>query len=315
MDAIQIKSLTKIYKKTFFSSIKAVDNLTLNVRKGEIFGFLGPNGAGKTTTLKMLTGIIFPTAGTIHILDKDVSDPTVKKRIGFLPETPNFYNHLTGSELLDFYAELFHLSRQYIRDRKKKILEMVGLSDAANKKIGSYSKGMLQRIGIAQALLNDPEIILLDEPLAGLDPIGRKDIKETIYELKKQGKTIFFSTHILPDIEMVCDRVAILISGRLAVVDELHNLLGKKFQTFEIVFRLPDVDCKKVFPDKECSFDKGLFTVLSEGEEDSEVIQKKIWENGGKVLQVVPQVKTLEEYFTEVVGKENESQSNSNKHI
>ncbi|OQX54448.1 MAG: hypothetical protein B5M53_05865 [Candidatus Cloacimonas sp. 4484_209] len=306
MNIVELKGVSKIYKRFFKNGIKAVDNLTLGVKKGEIFGFLGPNGAGKTTTLKMLTGIIFPTAGTIRIFDKDVSDPAVKKKIGFLPETPNFYNHLTGSELLDFYAELFHLSRRYIKERKRKILEMVGLSDAASKKIGSYSKGMLQRIGIAQALLNNPEIILLDEPLAGLDPIGRKDIKETMYELKKQGKTIFFSTHILPDIEMVCDRVAILISGRLAVVDELHNLLGKKFQTFEIVFRFPDVDCKKVFPDKGCSFDKGLFTILSEGEEESEVIQKRIWENGGKVVQVMPQVKTLEEYFAEVVDKENE---------
>jgi len=306
MNVIELKGVSKVYKRFLKGGIKAVDNLTLGVKKGEIFGFLGPNGAGKTTTLKMLTGIIFPTGGTIRILDKDVSDPVVKKRIGFLPETPNFYNHLTGSELLDFYAELFHLSRQYIKERKGKILEMVGLSDAANKKIGSYSKGMLQRIGIAQALLNDPEVILLDEPLAGLDPIGRKDIKDTMNELKKQGKTIFFSTHILPDIEMVCDRVAILISGRLAVVDELHNLLGKKFQTFEIVFRLPDIDCRRIFPDKECSFDKGVFAVLSEGEGESEVIQKRIWENGGKVLQVVPQVKTLEEYIAEVVGKENE---------
>jgi len=233
MHAIEIDNLTKSYpvgfwKKQFRPALKG---LSLSVERGETFGFIGPNGAGKTTTLKLLMGIIFPTAGSAHILGKDIADAEIKKKIGFLPEQPYFYDYLNPSELLDYYASLSGVSATERKKRIPELLERVGLADSARKQLRKFSKGMLQRVGIAQAIIHDPEVIFLDEPMSGLDPIGRHEIREMIQGLKDAGKTIFFSTHILSDVEALCDRVAVVHKGELrgiGVMNELRSSTGGK---------------------------------------------------------------------------------------
>lgn len=214
--AIKIEGLTKEYlNKTTGQMVRAVDDLHLEVYRGEIFGFLGPNGAGKTTTIKMLLGLIFPTKGDAWIFGKPIGDVSVKKVIAYLPESPYFYEYLTGRQVLDFYARLFGIPAS---ERKKKVdtlLEVVGLSRDGDKTLRNYSKGMLQRIGIAQALLNDPELLFLDEPTSGLDPMARIEIRDLIIRLKQQGKTVFLSSHQLLEVELICDRVSILNRGKL----------------------------------------------------------------------------------------------------
>src|SRR5215472_19295490 len=217
MAAIEILGLEKTYMVGFWRKRpkRALQPLHLTVEDGEIFGFLGPNGAGKTTTLKMLMGLVFPTAGTARILGKSIDDPEVKVQIGFLPEQPYFYDYLTARELLDYYGQLSGVPG---KERPKKIevmLDRVGLRDAANVQLRKFSKGMLQRVGIAQAILHDPKVVFLDEPMSGLDPMGRREVRDLMSELKKEGKTVFFSTHILSDAESLCDRVAVIHQGEL----------------------------------------------------------------------------------------------------
>src|SRR5437588_1019771 len=212
MAAIQIEGLQKNYSVGFWHSKKraGLKGLTLSVEEGEIFGCLGPNGAGKTTTLKLLMGLIYPSAGSAKILGMDISDPRVKAAIGFLPEQPYFYDYLTAAELLNYYAQLSGVSDT---DRKRRVpgmLERVGLSEAADTQLRKFSKGMLQRVGIAQAIVHDPKILFLDEPMSGLDPVGRREVRDLIQSLHDEGKTIFFSTHILSDAETLCHRVAVL---------------------------------------------------------------------------------------------------------
>jgi len=224
--AIKIEGLTKEYlNKTTGQKVRAVDDLHLEVYRGEIFGFLGPNGAGKTTTIKMLLGLIFPTKGDAWIFGKPIGDVSVKKVIAYLPESPYFYEYLTGRQVLDFYARLFGIPAS---ERKKKVdtlLEVVGLSRDGDKTLRNYSKGMLQRIGIAQALLNDPELLFLDEPTSGLDPMARIEIRDLIIRLKQQGKTVFLSSHQLLEVELICDRVSILNRGKLLKAGKLDELL------------------------------------------------------------------------------------------
>jgi len=205
-------------------TVAAVERLDLEVRRGEIFGFLGPNGAGKTTTLKILTGLIYPTSGKAWILGREVGDVGVKHQVGFLPEAPYFYDYLTGEEFLRFYGQLFGLGGQRLSERIAMLLSVVGLSEARSLQLRKFSKGMLQRIGIAQALINDPNLVILDEPMSGLDPVGRKEIRDLILRLRDQGKTIFFSSHILHDAEVLCDRVGIINQGRMVAVDTIHTL-------------------------------------------------------------------------------------------
>ncbi|MGC8784293.1 MAG: ATP-binding cassette domain-containing protein [Armatimonadota bacterium] len=224
--AIKIEGLTKEYlNKTTGKMVRAVDDLHLEVYRGEIFGFLGPNGAGKTTTIKMLLGLIFPTKGDAWIFGKPIGDVSVKRQIAYLPESPYFYEYLTGRQVLDFYARLFGIPAD---ERKKKVdtlLDMVGLSRDGDKTLRNYSKGMLQRIGVAQALINDPELLFLDEPTSGLDPMARIEIRDLIIRLKQQGKTVFLSSHQLLEVELICDRVSILNRGKLLKAGKLDELL------------------------------------------------------------------------------------------
>jgi ABC-2 type transport system ATP-binding protein len=228
---VQALGLSKTYRAGFWMNqkVESLKNFTLAVSQGETFGLLGPNGAGKTTLLKTLLGIVRPTAGRAFLLNKPIGDRTVKQRIGYLPENAYFYDSLTGWEYLEFTANLFQIPRAQQRRKIPELLDLVGLAQTAarKKQMRQYSKGMLQRIGVAQALINDPEIVFLDEPMSGLDPLGRYQIREIILSLKAQGKTIFFNSHVLSDVEAICDRIAILARGELICVGSIDELLGR----------------------------------------------------------------------------------------
>ena len=214
-DAIVVQGLTKVYKGHLGDSVAAVDNISFQVKQGEIFGFIGPNGAGKTTTIKMLLGLLFPTSGKAEVMGKPAGDIESKRRISYLPESPYFYEHMTAVEVIDFYCKLFRMDAGTRKQKTGELLEHVGLTRDANRSLRQYSKGMLQRVGIAQALINDPSLLFFDEPTSGLDPIAHKDIQDLILSLKDQGKTVFLSSHQLSDVETVCDRVAIINRGTL----------------------------------------------------------------------------------------------------
>src|SRR5215471_21716506 len=226
MSAIEILGLEKTYMVGFWRKRpkRALEPLHLAVEEGEIFGFLGPNGAGKTTTLKMLMGLVFPTAGTARILGKEWTDPEVKAQIGFLPEQPYFYDYLTAHELLDYYGQLSGVPAKDRRPRIDEMLLRVGLTDVKGVQLRKFSKGMLQRVGIAQAILHDPRLVFLDEPMSGLDPMGRREVRDLMEQLKQAGKTVFFSTHILSDAEALCDRVAVIHKGELRGVGAVAEL-------------------------------------------------------------------------------------------
>ena len=235
--AIDIHELTKDYPVGFWRPrpYRALDRLTLSVEPGEVFGFLGPNGAGKTTTLKLLMQLVFPTAGHASILGRPVGDLSVRRRIGFLPENPYFYDNLTPEELLHYFGGLFDLPAAERTRRVSSLLDEVGLGAERRMQLRKYSKGMVQRVGIAQALVNDPEVIFLDEPMSGLDPLGRRDIRALILRLRDAGKTIFFSSHILTDAETLCSRVAIVAGGRLATSGRLSDMAGYEVRGWEVV--------------------------------------------------------------------------------
>ncbi len=239
MPAIEILGLEKTYSVGFWRKRpkRALLPLHLKVEKGEVFGFLGPNGAGKSTTLKLLMGLVFPTSGSAKILDMDLDDPRMKARIGFLPEQPYFYDYLTGQELLNYYAQLSGVPGKERSHRVATMLERVGLKDAANVQLRKFSKGMLQRVGIAQAILHNREVVFLDEPMSGLDPMGRREVRELMEQLKHEGKTVFFSTHILSDAEALCDRVAVINKGELRGIGAISELTSTVQGKIEIVWR------------------------------------------------------------------------------
>ncbi len=223
---VRVDGIVKDFRPGFGLRRKRVlHGISFGVEEGEIFGFVGPNGAGKTTTLKVLMGLIRPTRGSARILGCDVSETAFRRHVGFLPENPYFYDFLTGREILNFYAKLSGLPRRRRAGRVETLLEWVGLRHAGDARLRTYSKGMLQRVGIAQALVHDPKVVFLDEPMSGLDPIGRKEIRDLILRLRSEGKTVFMNTHILPDVEMVCDRVAIIVKGRVQHEGALDRFL------------------------------------------------------------------------------------------
>jgi ABC-2 type transport system ATP-binding protein len=244
--AISIDNLTKDYQVGFWRKrpYRALDRLSLEVQPGEIFGFLGPNGAGKTTTLKLLMQLIFPSSGRAEILGRPVGDVAARQRIGYLPENPYFYDYLTAEELLEYFGHLFGYSRSDVRARAARLLDRVGIgAERRRQQLRKYSKGMIQRVGIAQALLNDPEVIFLDEPMSGLDPLGRREVRSLILELRDQGRTVFFSSHILADAEALCSRVAVVAGGRLAATGRLSDMLAFEIRGWELVIAdlRPDV--------------------------------------------------------------------------
>ena len=237
MDAIRTEGLSKHYTVGFWRSrpYVALDGLDLQVSQGEVFGFLGPNGAGKTTTLKLLMQLIFPTAGRAEILGRPVGDVAVKRRIGYLPENPFFYDNLTAEELLAYFATLFGYRGQERTARVARMLDEVGLGAERRFQLRKYSKGMLQRVGLAQALVNDPEVVFLDEPMSGLDPIGRREVRDIILRLRDRGTTVFFSSHILGDAETLCSRVAILAQGRLIAAGSVAEMVPFRIRGWDLV--------------------------------------------------------------------------------
>src|ERR1700729_3008697 len=238
--AIEIERLTKDYPVGFWRKKmrRSLDHLSLQVEEGESFGFLGPNGAGKTTTMKLLMGLIFPTSGSARVRGRSISDVGMHREIGYMPEQPYFYDYLPARELLYYFARFFGYGRVEREERIRKFLERVGLAGSADVQLRKFSKGMLQRVGIAQAILHDPQVIFLDEPMSGLDPVGRREVRDIILELKKQGRTVFFSTHILSDAEMLCDRVAVLAGGKLQGVGAPRDIVAMKAHAMEILFEL-----------------------------------------------------------------------------
>ena len=237
MPAIETEGLTKDFLVGFWRPrpYRALDALTLSVESGEVFGFLGPNGAGKSTTLKLLMQLIFPTGGAARILGSPAGDVSVRRRIGFLAENPYYYDYLTAEELLTYFAKLFGYSSSDARARVTRVLDEVGLGRERRLRLRQFSKGMVQRVGLAQALLNDPEVVFLDEPMSGLDPLGRRDVRDLILSLRARGCTVFFSSHILSDAEALCDRVAIVAQGKLAAAGRLDELLAFELQGWELV--------------------------------------------------------------------------------
>jgi ABC-2 type transport system ATP-binding protein len=237
MTAIRTRELTKDYLVGFWRPrpYRALDRLSIEVAEGDVFGFLGPNGAGKTTTLKLLMQLVFPTSGHAEILGRPAGDVSVRRRIGYLPENPYFYDHLTAEELLDYYGKLFRMAPAERRTRIDRTLDRLGIGVERRLQLRKFSKGMLQRVGLAQALLNDPEVIFLDEPMSGLDPLGRRDVRALILELRDAGRTIFFSSHILSDAEALCSQVAIVAKGRLAGSGRLADMREFAVQGWELV--------------------------------------------------------------------------------
>jgi ABC-2 type transport system ATP-binding protein len=237
MSALSTHDLTKDYAVGFWRKrpYRALDHLSIEVNAGEVFGFLGPNGAGKTTTLKLLMGLVFPTSGRAEMLGQPIGDLGAKRRIGYLPEQPYFYDYLTAEELLGYFAALFGYSSHDRRMRVARLLDEVGIGAERRMPLRKFSKGMLQRVGIAQALINDPELIVLDEPMSGLDPLGRRDVRSLILKLRDRGCTVFFSSHVLSDAEALCSRVAILAKGRLVASGRLHEMLAFEVRGWELV--------------------------------------------------------------------------------
>jgi ABC-2 type transport system ATP-binding protein len=233
---VRVDGIVKDFRPGFgIRKRRVLHGISFSVRENEIFGFVGPNGSGKTTTLKVLMGLIRPTGGRAQILGCDVGETAFRRHVGFLPENPYFYDFLTGREILRFYARLSGMPRRRIADRVDLLLEWVGLTHAADARLRTYSKGMLQRVGIAQALVHDPTVVFLDEPMSGLDPIGRKEIRDLILRLRADGKTVLMNTHILPDVEMVCDRVAIIVRGRIRHEGAIDRFLGEAERAADLV--------------------------------------------------------------------------------
>ncbi|MGH9684617.1 MAG: ABC transporter ATP-binding protein [Candidatus Acidiferrales bacterium] len=303
--AIEILGLTKDYPVGFWRKRmrRSLDNLRLQVEEGEIFGFLGPNGAGKTTTLKLLMGLIYPTSGTARVRGRSIDDVAMHREIGYLPEQPYFYDYLTARELLDYFARIFGFTAKERRERTTRFLERVGLADAAGIQLRKFSKGMLQRVGIAQAILHDPRIVFLDEPMSGLDPLGRREVRDIILDLKREGRTVFFSTHILSDAEMLCDRVAVLLNGKLQGVGAPGDIVSMELHGMEILFELGDGQAlPQSFAERATVTGRRCRIEVPEAE-----LYPALEELRGcqaRILSVSPLRPTLEDYFFGLVGRE-----------
>ncbi|MBO0911435.1 MAG: ABC transporter ATP-binding protein [Acidobacteria bacterium] len=303
MPAIEILGLEKTYQVGFWRKRpkRALEPLHLAVETGEIFGFLGPNGAGKTTTLKLLMGLVLPTAGTARILGMELDDPRMKAQIGFLPEQPYFYDYLTGRELLNYYGRLSGVDGKELPPRIDRVLEEVQLRESANLQLRNFSKGMLQRLGIAQAILHDPKVIFLDEPMSGLDPMGRREVRNLIEEWNAQGKTIFFSTHLLSDAEALCDRVAILDQGQLRGVGRIADLAANVHGKVEIVWH------GGAAPGAIRSMSLSIHTAANTtravvADESQDAVLDLLRRDGLRLISVTPVRASLEDYFLARLG-------------
>jgi ABC-2 type transport system ATP-binding protein len=298
MAAIEILGLEKTYTVGFWHKRPkcALRPLHLSVEEGEIFGFLGPNGAGKTTTLKLLMGLVFPTAGSARILGMEINDPRVKAQIGFLPEQPYFYDYLTANELLEYYAQLSGVAAPARRRKVRDVLGRVGLQEAGTTQLRKFSKGMLQRVGIAQAILHEPKVLFFDEPMSGLDPMGRREVRDLMEQLKQQGKTVFFSTHILSDAESLCDRVAIIHLGELRGVGAVEDLTSSVEGKVEVIWHGNSLPASLTALTAEYHLTGDTVrAMIREANQDAAI--DALRREGRRIISVTPVRTSLEEYF------------------
>ena len=304
---VEITELTKDYDVGFWKKrkVRALDALSLTVNRGEIFGFLGANGAGKTTTLKLLMGLIFPTAGTARVLDQDIGDVSMHRRIGYLPENPYFYDYLTAREFMDYLGQIFGLDSSQRQARTEQLLSRVHLDPTRwDVQLRKFSKGMLQRVGLAQSLINDPEVVFLDEPMSGLDPVGRRQVRDLIASLKLESKTVFMCSHILSDIEVLCDRVAILKQGRLSQVGSLVELQRRAGDSHQIELLATGTDEMRLRNHlstahrelKIVTTASGLRVELADESQVDDALAA-LRKAGGKLVSVQPLRQSLEELF------------------
>jgi ABC-2 type transport system ATP-binding protein len=309
MDAIRTEALTKHYRVGFWRPrpYLALEALTLQVREGEVFGFLGPNGSGKTTTLKLLMQLTYPSSGRAEILGRPVGDVSVRRRIGYLPENPYFYDYLTAEELLQYFAGLFGYSAAERRRRATSLLDEVGIGAERRLQLRKFSKGMLQRVGIAQAIINDPEVVFFDEPMSGLDPLGRRHIRELILGLRDRGCTVFFSSHVLSDAETLCSRVAILARGRLAAVGDLSEIHAFQPRAWEVVVAgLTDAVLEKVTDSgqvvRATSIGAERYALELPLSVAPDRVIADLVAHGAQLVSVHPVRETLEDFFVRQIG-------------
>jgi ABC-2 type transport system ATP-binding protein len=299
---IRAEHLTKWFRVGFFGRrVRAVDDLSLEVHRGEIFGLLGPNGAGKTTTIKMLLGFVRPTRGAAWVVGHPVESLASRRRLGYLPENPALYEFLTGIEYLRYAGRLTGLSAADARRRTDQLLEEVGLAGRADRRIRRFSKGMVQRLALAQALIGDPELVILDEPMSGLDPIGRKDVRDIIFRLRKDGRTVLFSTHILSDVEAACDRVGIVVEGRLTDCGSLADLVEPGARAIEVVARNLPEPVRDAFASDGAQVlvrDRDIILTFDQADK-AQAAAKQVIASGAELVSLTPHRRTLEELFVE----------------
>jgi len=298
--AVELEDLVKVYQGHLgLGRTVAVDGLSLKVEPGEIFGLLGPNGAGKTTTLKMMLGLMRPERGKVLLFGRPPYDPAGRARVGFLPENPYFYDYLTAEEFLDFYGRLKGMERADRRSKVRETLLRVGLERRAGTALRKFSKGMTQRLGLAQAILNDPDLVILDEPMSGLDPVGRREVRDLILSLRAVGKTVFFSSHILQDAELICDRVAILVHGKLRSIGRLNQMISRQVKWFEVSLQGP---LPEKIPGERLSVSGPEALVRVPDVDALTSLLSGVREAGGQVISVWPKRETLEDLFLREVG-------------
>ncbi len=302
---LEVKDLRKVFHIGFFRKrVEAVNGASFEVKQGEIFGLLGPNGAGKTTTIKSILRLIFPTAGEIRIFGRDPDDREAMKRIGYMPENPYVYQYLKPIEFLDLCGRLMGISKNDRRSRSEEMIDKVGLRDAVDRPIGKFSKGMMQRIGLAQALLHDPELLVLDEPMSGLDPIGRKEVRDLLLEQRHRGKTLLFTSHILSDVEMLCDRVVIMREGRITAEGRVHDLVASTARSVEIHLSGASGTLKESLRSKGTVVEdaEGRITLRADGNQAAAEILRISNVAGARLEAMIPERQSLESLFLESAG-------------
>lgn len=304
---LKVENLVKDYTTGFMrKKVRVLKGVSFSVAEGEIFGFVGPNGAGKTTTFKVVLGFVPPTGGSVELMGKPLGDADVKKQIGYLPENPYFYDYLTGEELLRYMGELHGLNGGGLTNRIDELLQKVKMTHARKVQLRKYSKGMLQRIGVAQVLINDPEFLILDEPMSGLDPIGQREIKELILEEKKKGKTILLSSHMLSDVEALCDRVGVVMGGRVVKTGELGELFQKIHTDYEMLLRDADPKIMENLGDLNVTVEKRAgFLVLKFDEDIKSRVLEEVSRHQADIVSLHPLSKSLEGLFVEEAKKDN----------
>lgn len=301
MKSLEIENLSKVFKGKKGRKVEALSNLSLSVARGEVFGFLGPNGAGKSTTIKSIMGLIKPTCGTILINGKSYANPASRLSLGYLPENPSFYEFLTGKEFLAFVGRAHRMTEKVLQQKIEQVLDLLDLKGAAERSIRGYSKGMVQRLGLAQTLLHDPDLYIFDEPMSGLDPIGRALVKDIIRSLKERGKTVFFSTHITADVEAVCDRVGVIVGGRLKVVETVEHIMRNGIEGYYV-----QVDGFASIPALERYQLTKAKNEFYEGYVPKEMFNgfmQEVIEAGARVEMIETRRKDLESFFLAIAGQ------------